>query len=337
MSGSGGVSVRAGPSPRHEGRRSQLRREQRRQLRRVQGGEPEAAAVDGALLCIDCGQLAWPASPAATPHRHDESTALARQPACTHCDHRSWIELGRDSAALALREDEELRADVRRRGARPMVARGMVGLVVGATLGLSFIGTLWGVAVVGGLAGLVAGLSNYRTATLHRGPPPTLPVRWSMALPPDAQQLEVRAGAARAVGDLLTAPLTGRRCVAYEVGVRHDDDRDAPLGTWALLEQRITAVEVDGRPVDPQTTHLQLPRARLGSTAEVELDDAARGYLQRRGLALAGSTFELYESVLEADERVELCVRADGEAGAALRCEAKHPVRVDGDRAPRVE
>jgi len=257
-------------------------------------------------------------------HRQEESSGLARQPACSYCGERSWIDLGQPEVVLALRHDEEMRAEARRVGMRPVAVRGLLGMGLGALVGFVLVGALWGMGAVAGLMGMAAALSTYQGMQLAQGIDRGLPSRWAMALPPAGEVTAVHRGPAQLRGEPLRAPLTGRPCVAYEVGARIDDQVDAPATTWALLEQALAPLEVDGHPLPAASTHLRLPRHRLGSSTALSLDPAAQAFLQQRGLVIDGLVLELYESIVEADAPVELRRVGDGaelqpvEAGRAL-------------------
>lgn len=315
MTGSGGVSVRAGPSARPSGRRQAQRKAQRRymqrQKRRTEG--PEETELGGALVCGNCGQLGLASQGAGDPHR-DQASALTRAP-CSHCGECSWIDLGRPSNALALRTNED--DDARRTELVPgrAIARGLMGLALGMFVGLIGGGGWVFTLVVAGLAGLVAVLLTIRSAQAVRiESPQSLPMRWAMVLPPAAEDMQeverIVSGSAEVRGELLRAPLSGRSCAAYEIGVRRDDDAEAPLATWNLLEQKIAELVVDGDRVDPARTRLELPRQRLGSLLEFQLDEPARVYLRQRGIGAEVVSVELFETIIEPGAEVSIAIGA---------------------------
>ena len=221
------------------------------------------------------------------------------------------MDLGHDSIASRLRDQEESRVALRKRN-RDALRYGALATVCGAAWGANTGGGLMFVVVAGSFAGLVAGLSLYYVARPDPGPPSSLPTRWALALPPRASVTDVVRGPARPVDEVLSAPFTGRRCAAYEVGVRFDRRASAELNSWALLEQRIAPMTVDDRAVDVGATHLELPRHRLGRSSKVPLDEAAVVFLRQRGLDAHTLTFELFESIVEVDEGVELRTTRDG-------------------------
>lgn len=292
-----------------------MRQAQRRAMRRAlrQSNEQEATELDGALVCGGCGRLQWPDSGGGAPHRRDAGGPGDRSGApCLHCGERSFIDLGRPSTALALSAAED--DDAQARGSvRGRVLGGLVmGLSIGVMLGLLGSSSTWGLALVSGLGGLLGVLMALRGhVTVHLSAP-TLPSRWAMALPAVGALEHERRGIASAKGNGLRAPLTGRPCIAWEVGVRRDDRVDAPLPSWWLLEQRVASISVDGHEPPPERTHLELPRQHLGALGQVPLDDAAQAFLRQRGIVGDAVGVELFESIVVADAPVHLRTGAEG-------------------------
>ncbi|MCH9683504.1 MAG: hypothetical protein K0V04_18850 [Deltaproteobacteria bacterium] len=323
-SGSGGVSVRAGPSARRDGKRARLRQAQRRQLRRrTRDDEPEPLAWDGARLCGECGRLGWPRTHLATPHRRGpaEADVAARTQAepCVHCGESNTILLGHESTALALRAVEQQQHHGRD-GLPTAVRLGLLGAAAGGVLGLTTMGGAVGVGLVGGLTALCGVLIGIRHEATFRPPPAVLPARWAMALAPEGPVTSKVGGVAVPEGEPLIAPLSGRTCLAYEVGARRDDDGDAPPATWALLEQRVTAARVEAQTVEPATTHLVLPRERWAQLEWSALDERAALFLRRRGFGPLDDGLWLFEAVVEPGQPVDL-ERCEG--GSLLRSRGK--------------
>lgn len=295
--------MRAGPGPGRSRRQRRLPRNHRPRPRDPAG--PESRQPGDALVCGECGQLDWPEEvSSAQPHRRDGADGAARTEECSHCGEHAWIDVGRETTALMLHQHEERAAEGRIDWMG--VARvGVGGGTVGAFAGM-FIGTLGGVSLLAGLSAVLAGAWVVRQHRRLAPEPSSLPSRWAMALPPAGPVGEVVRGPARPSGELLTAPLSGRRCVAYEVGVRHDDGGSAPASTWVLLEQRVAALEVGGQHVEPSTTHLALARQYLGPHGTVELDAAAEVFLRQRGLGSQSTALELFETIVEPEAEVVL-------------------------------
>lgn len=294
-----GISFRKGIASYSDTSRAQRHRELKRDPnRRFSAAEPEQVALECALLCGECGQLGWrKGMTSGAPHRYDDAAGIVGQDVCTNCKQQCWIDLGRGSVAMVLQTEDEDRADVRRSVARHIFRRGLTGAVFGGVLGAVAIGAWWGVAVVAALAGSGVALTVYRRVAADATPVCALPSRWTMALPPEGATTQVVNGPAT-VGELLSAPLTGRSCVAYEVGARYDSNVAAPIATWALLEQKVVALQIEGSSLVPAETHLRLERKLLGTAETLALDEAALAFLRRRGLQIGDPALELYESII---------------------------------------
>lgn len=252
----------------------------------------------------------WP--DAVSPHRASEGTD-PRGP-CPHCDARAWIDLRRESTALAIRQGEDGNA-VAASPITEALSNAALGVIVGAFVGLLGTTTLAGGAAVALLAGAAAGLTTYRQRQEVLPPRPPLPDRWALALPPASPATTVVRGVAQC-GDRLRSPLTGRTCIAYEVGLRRDDDVHGELPTWALLEQRVAPIRIGDTTLSPESVFVELPRESLGQLSPEDFDEPAIAWLRERGFSVVGSPLIAYESVLvpEADVVAEL-----SDQGARLR------------------
>ena len=105
----------------------------------------------------------------------------------------------------------------------------------------------------------------------------------------------------------LRAPLTGRPCLAYELGVRHDDDSDDEAWTWTLLEQRCARGVRVGDAAVQQNPHLLVARQRCGA-----LGPRGQHELRKRGIDPTRPGYVVYETVIELGDRVELQTRRGG-------------------------
>lgn len=316
--------MRAGAGPRISKR---PRRLPRKQLARHRGSSAaESRALGHALVCAECGQLGWPSEGGdAQPHRRDAVETTAYREPCSHCGERSWIDLGRESTALMLRQHDEDDVDGRGLGGGQVVRDGAVGAVVGAAVGIIVLyPSVVGVLVMAFLVAMLSGAWSLRQHQRHAPRPTSLPARWAMALAPAGPVAEVVSGPVHAAGELLTAPLSGRRCVAYEVGLRHDGQATAAASTWALLEQRVAPLGVGAQRVEPPAVHLALARERLGARSTVALDEAAEAFLRQRGFGARSTELELFETIIEPDATVQLELTAHG---ATLRRESSSLVR----------
>jgi|GEM_PF-1904700 len=313
MSGSGGVSVRAGASPDLRSRRARLRPALKRaQIRQARSHEDESVSVACALLCAECGRLEWPSTAeAVSPMRQDPDAGRRQQP-CPHCEEELWIDLGRPSTALAVSTNEAHTAQ--ERSVQSKVALNASGATAAAAfIGVVGFGLVWPAAVAAVLTGVAVGLQSYRQHQRGGAKARTLPDRWSMTLPPSGSTRATATGTIE-TAESIRSPITGTACLAYEVRLRQDADSQAPLATWTLVEQRVVASRI-GETQVPEATHLALAQRRLGQLADVELDDAARAWLQARGFSPSGSTLHLFETVVVPGQKVSI---ARGSAGAPV-------------------
>lgn len=304
---SGGVSVKAGPSAKPSGRRKAQREAQRRakmrSSQRDQDG-PEFRRPDAAFVCGNCGRLGWPPARATDPLRRDAMQTRPELPPCPHCKEELWLDLGLATTALALRDHEDEAVRARRSLVTRAGGLAAIGSVFGWFLGLAAGGGVLCLLIALAMAAIGA-LVVVRDHAQRHDRSELLPRRWSMASFP-TQSLTAVQGPIELLAEPLRAPLSGRPCVAWEVGVRRDRDAEAPLGSWELLEQRIAAATVKGRCLDPEATMLDMPRRHFGTTPGCSLDDAAQVFLRRRGFGDTRFEAELYETIVEVGEGVAL-------------------------------
>lgn len=142
-----------------------------------------------------------------------------------------------------------------------------------------------------------------------RGASRRTPLRWAGCFTRARAARPKIRGRVRPTDDaaLLTSPLTGRACVAWEVAVRKDDDPLAPDGTWLLVERRSCRLTVGGTgvPTDRLAADLPRERVRIGDT---ELSHFAR----ERGLDPTGLSLVVYETIVPEDAVVDLWATKDG-------------------------
>lgn len=275
---------------------------------------PEQRREDAALVCGSCGQLGWPTQQR-NPLRHAADDSRPTLPPCSHCNDESWIDLGQDSTALALLDHEDNSKPFFSLGFRLLSAI-TSGSILGAFFSFMVGGNLPFVLIAflcGGVLASMFVLRNHQRAQGH-SMHASLPARWTMALPPASDKGNAKRfrGTAQPSGELLRAPLSGRPCVAWEVGVRLDDEATAEPRSWQLLEQRLAPLSVDGHAIDPTRTHLTAPRQRLDRSADVKLDEAAQAFLRQRGFDGGSTAARLFETIVGADDAVTLLVYAEG-------------------------
>lgn len=270
-----------------------------------------------ALLCGACGYL-LPGPPPTDPFRARDVTT-----ACPHCHGTAWIDLRHVPMVEALQETDAYEAPARLGTGRRTIRRLLQG--AGASAWIVGVGVLlWAVAtqtrdpiyftlMATALVPIALYAGNAIREYRARGRRKPLPARWRLALPPAADGTASTArGPACAAAELLTAPLSGRPCVAYELGARLDDTTAADLGTWMLLEQASTALEIDGVRVAPDGVYLDLPRGAVDpALAGIHPDTIARA-LRQRGLDPLDPSLVLFETIVEPGENCELRRSATG-------------------------
>lgn len=274
-------------------------------------------------MCTACGYLEVAADMAwiARDPLRSEGGADPRDAPCRHCGAREWADLGDAATISALRHVDAAEAPTRMsasmRALRQVwaVTRGVSGIAIGAAL---VVALLTSTLASGGLLivlypGVVA-LTIVVVATVvdafrevRDTRPAPMPARWRLALPEARTPLAAVNGGARADGPLLRAPLTGRACLAYELGIRIDDDAGAPASTWLLIEQRSTAFVVGEHRYPPDSVRLDLPRTRVEPTALDE--DRVGGIMRARGFLTTDTTLALFESIVP--DAALLDVRSD--------------------------
>jgi hypothetical protein len=263
------------------------------------------------VICARCGYLELTgglASPGGDPMRRAPPEPARARGRCPGCGERAWADPTLEATTLALRGAEDRLEPVYRTidPARDTVRRaGIVGyalLVLAPLVWLAWLahGIADGTVVVFILAATALGIGTRTVfALLRQRPrraPRIAPMRWHLALPTATTMRDAAEGPVRARGPLLDAPLSGRSCVAYELGVRADGELDAPAHTWLLLEQRSVAFAVGSRTVPADAVRLELARERL----ELARFDAARVAELLRMRALAGNhqAWVVTESIL---------------------------------------
>jgi hypothetical protein len=262
---------------------------------RVTEREVEQLPFPAAWWCGECGYLLPPSARSSRdvgdPMRR---AVLDFDGACPHCGEHGWVDLGVVPLAMRMRDDETAlarRARSRRAGMRlggaSMVGASIVGAASVPSLALAALPLL-----VAGLAlAAVAWVARMPARRWHR------PTRtWSRG------ELHSRG---EATGELTTAPLSGRRAIAWVVCVAErgiDPRRRRRSGNdrgWSLVEQHCDALTIAGH---------RLTRAPV---IDVELEPmipatpAALEWLQARGLD-PSDDLRFYEGIVRDGETVAL-------------------------------
>lgn len=289
------------------------------------------ADVPCALLCMIFGRLGDPAP--GQPYRENHgSTATG---ACPHCGQSALADLTSGTTSLALaealerdRSERSPRADrLARRVATVTAAAVSLGILALVILMLTTFGSGKGRQVASALAAVIAFLlgapgvllaARAIRRTWRRTTPRSLPARWRLCLPPGGTASRTIEGAVACEGALLTAPISGRPCVAFEVGLREDDDADAPLGTWLLLEQRCASLRIGDTDIASDSAYLKLVRRPIAWPQPGPDRDRAAVFMRTRGFVVSeDAKLRMFETVVEVGDPVvvldttppTLCVR----------------------------
>lgn len=271
------------------------------------------------FVCASCGylQLVDEHVPlAGDPHRRSEALLVRATTTgrCPGCDSTAWAQTRLAGTAEVLRSVDGIREAalarpaMDRAGALVMLAAStsLLGIIVWLALRWMDQARIGFVMMIGVFVlGLVAlALRQAKQSFTAQAIAPA-PVRWHLPLPPrDALPSATAMGPVAAAGELIVAPLTGRPCLAYELGVRTDRDLSAPLESWLLLEQRSTAFTVEGRSFAPNSVRFVLPRRALDIT-RLPAHRVAR-FRTERALSPSDVALVITESIVTAGTNLDI-------------------------------
>jgi hypothetical protein len=297
--------------------RHRVARPRIRDLRAVakrDGGVPDRLPFPCFFLCDACGWLEEGVS--ADPMRRDGEDGDAPGP-CPACNAKAWIDLRRQSTALAYREAEAV--DSRRHdengyhrsvwiGAASSTAL-TIAVVLWATASAALSGmALRGTAMVVFIGSWLATSLGIRLLTRRARPVQTRPRRWRHPLPRPGGSMR-RSVRGATVGDaLLRAPLTQEPCLGWMVQVWSD-------GVQLLDEQHHMGFAVDGEAFEADTVHLELAMQELVPRVG---DEVLARFLQGRGLALHDPSLRVREACLVPGAVVEVKPRDHVKGGLVL-------------------
>lgn len=285
------------------------------------------------MICTGCGYLELHdvvAEPGGDPMRRAPSDRSRARGRCPGCGERAWADPLLEATALALRGAEdriELGPQLVFDPGHDAVRRaGVVGYALLVLLPLAWLAWLARglanatvVLMLIAATALAIGARTLLVLLRHRPKraPRIAPMRWHLALPTATAMRDRVEGPARARDKLLAAPLSGRPCLAYELGVRGDDDLAAPAHTWLLLEQRSVAFAIGTRTFPADAVRLDLPRVRVA----LARFDPARVDALLRARALTGNraTWRVTETIVPPG--ATLAVRSEPVAFGELVCE----------------
>lgn len=268
------------------------------------------------FLCGECGYLAT------EPTRPDPSLppmfdgTPRRTETCPACKQRGWIDLGYTAYAevLRAREAEDRRHPPERLKWRIRLASlstgGAIGLggVAGVVLsGLAALSAPLVVTLGAAAVGLTHAFGRHGLGRSIMTEKIDNPSRWHIPLPlpdPRARPASRLVGHVRPTGALLRAPLSGRMCVGYDLGVLFDAPGDAWPPIWVLREVHTGTYEVEGRTISADSTQIALPILPVAAPV-LDHDQQAR-FLRERGLFLADGQFDFFEAIVEPGHTYEL-------------------------------
>ncbi|MBA3456499.1 MAG: hypothetical protein H0T42_25645 [Deltaproteobacteria bacterium] len=131
--------------------------------------------------------------------------------------------------------------------------------------------------------------------------------RWSLAELPEGTFGKV-VGTARIFEDTLTAPISGRPCVFYQIVVSYDDARSSQLLKEAIGVPFIIEDETGRAVVDPRGAEVLLVQDRFRISGELDATTPVEAALLSRHAKLRGPGTKLWyrESIIEAGEVVAI-------------------------------
>jgi len=280
-----------------------------RALPRRDGGAPDRLPFPCFFLCDGCGRLEEGTSN--DPMRREGDDDRAPGP-CPACHATAWVDLRRQSTALAYREAETM--DVRRRAesgdhrslwlgaatttavTTALVLWQPVLIEIPAVVMLVFIAT-WLAASRG-----VAALARRARPTGAQRPRWRRPVVGSGG----SERASVRG---TAKGDAsLRAPLSQAPCLGWSLQVWSDD-------VQLLDEQHHVAFAIDGETFEPDSVRLELETRELVVRPD---DQAFARFLQRRGLSPHDPSLRVREAYLVPGAVVEVQPRDPVKGGLVL-------------------
>jgi len=238
-----------------------------------------------------------------------------RPGACPGCGEQAWADLEENAVVDALVETDDNRWTTRTWRRRGVVKLGGVTLGILAAVGSALARPGDGSIVLFGplLLVIIAAIVRGALSDIRAGGRAPRATRWrGAALAPRRIVRRHRGVPTHSPNEaLLVAPLSGRPCVAYELAVRRDNDVAGAAWSWALVEQAVAAVRIEGHTVDPRMTQLALPRTPYPDDVDPL---AVATALRMRGLDISRGSYRLFESIIEPGRSVELEADASGRA-----------------------
>lgn len=137
------------------------------------------------------------------------------------------------------------------------------------------------------------------------------PSRWRQALPRPTVDTAIAAqdeGPCQSAGELIQAPLSGRKCLAYRIGVLFDRAGDAVPPEWVLDEQATADISVGVHRLKASGYTLLRPLTPVAAD-DLAMDETAMSrFLRERGLFLSDGEFVFFESIVAPQEHCRVYI-----------------------------
>lgn len=300
--------------------RNQRRRMRRRHKVKGRAGEYEVerADFDCVYLCGACGyyadppDVAPPEGDASSEAPSEDSSDREPQSPCPACAETEWMDLAIQPLADRVRDME---AEERMKPPTFVTQ-----LVVGVPLAVCALVMAWFIfsdasyhyVMIAPITALLVVPLAYRflrrpLAVMLLRDKERTPDRWHVPLDlPEPDQTESRRLEdleVQPTSDTLTAPASGRRCVAYQLSVLFDTPGDARPPEWVLQEQRTVGARLgDALELAPGELYLESDEELIDVDERYE---EVKQFLRQRGLFITDGDFEFHEAVLEPSDRVD--------------------------------
>ena len=262
-----------------------------------------------ASLCSACGYLRQPSIDGGYRVAADEAPSGG----CPACGGDGWVDLRSEDVLIALSENESFAMAQTVLGwamqSAGVLLLGTAVVFLASMLALLFLST--GALLPAGLTTIATVLTAVallrRLYELGRPPRPRpLPMRWRYALPSPAPP-QVDGDPVWLQGDPILAPLSGRPCLAYDVGIRIDDDARAPLGRWLLVEQGSASLLTPNATLPEGHVWLELRERTLHRPESPEDEERLHRFLRERGFN--SPDLFVFETIVEPHAAVKASTR----------------------------
>jgi hypothetical protein len=229
------------------------------------------------------------------------------QGVCPACGKMAWYDLADEHLANTLRDQEE-----KLRLRSPGWVKLVLALLFLAAVGIVSVST-WGNPIAIALAAVVSIVAyplllrpfTVPMLRLSRG----RPRRWRMPMPLPEKRAALRKtlkGKAQVRGDLLTAPFSRRKCIAYQVSVLFDTPADARPPQWVVMETWGTSFHINGTSIDGDNILVKAPLQPVQLDDQDETGPDLVKFLRERGLFAYDGEFSLFEALVKQEDEIEI-------------------------------